>query len=94
MATNVKITLFGGFSIYKDGKLIKKSIFGNIVNVRDEKIDKQMIAHFQPTIDKVKEYVSQKIGYFKNPIYTREKGVYLELGDAKETLARLIAGIA
>ena len=30
----------------------------------------------------------------ENPIYTREKGVYLELGDAKETLMRLIAGIA
>ncbi len=26
-----------------------------------------------------------------NPIYSREKGVYLELGDAKETLSRLIA---
>lgn len=37
-----------------------------------------------------------KPGYagVENPIYTREKGVYLELGDAKETLARLIAGIA
>lgn len=57
---------------YKDGKLSKKSIIGNIVNVRDEKIDKQMITYFQPSIDKVKEYVSQKIGYFKNPIYTRE----------------------
>ena len=57
---------------YKDGKLSKKSIIGNIVNVRDEKIDKQMITYFQPTIDKVKEYVSQRIGYFKNPIYTRE----------------------
>ena len=57
---------------YKDGKLSKKSIIGNIVNVCDEKIDKQMITYFQPTIDKVKEYVSQKIGYFKNPIYTRE----------------------
>ena len=29
-----------------------------------------------------------------NPIYSREKGVYLELGDAKETLMRLMAGIA
>ena len=30
----------------------------------------------------------------ENPIYSREKGVYLELGDAKETLMRLMAGIA
>ncbi len=37
-----------------------------------------------------------KPGYagVENPIYTREKGVYLELGDAKETLMRLISGIA
>ena len=37
-----------------------------------------------------------KPGYagVENPLYSREKGVYLELGDAKETLIRLIAGIA
>ena len=37
-----------------------------------------------------------KPGYagVENPIYTREKGVCLELGDAKETLMRLMAGIA
>ena len=37
-----------------------------------------------------------KPGYagVENPIYTREKGVFLELGDAKETLMRLMAGIA
>lgn len=37
-----------------------------------------------------------KPGYagVENPIYSRSKGVYLELGDAKETLMRLISGIA
>ena len=37
-----------------------------------------------------------KPGYagVENPLYSREKGVYLELGDAKETLLRLIANIA
>ena len=37
-----------------------------------------------------------KPGYagVENPLYSREKGVYLELGDAKETLMKLIAGIA
>ena len=37
-----------------------------------------------------------KPGYagVENPIYSREKGVYLELGDAKETLTRLIGQIA
>ncbi|RRD02884.1 NAD(P)(+) transhydrogenase (Re/Si-specific) subunit beta [Prevotella sp. OH937_COT-195] len=29
----------------------------------------------------------------ENPLYTRDHGVYLELGDAKETLQRLIAGV-
>lgn len=57
---------------YKDGKLAKKQIKGNIINVLDEKIDKKMLAHFQPTIDEVKDYVNQQIGYFKHPIYTRE----------------------
>lgn len=57
---------------YKDGKLSKKQIKGNIVNVLDEKIDKKMLAHFQPTIDEVKDYVNQRIGCFKHPIYTRE----------------------
>lgn len=57
---------------YNDGKLAKKLIKGNIVNVLDEKIDKKMLEHFQPTIDEVKDYVNQRIGYFKHPIYTRE----------------------
>ena len=57
---------------YNDGKLAKKQIKGNIVNVLDEKIDKKMLEHFRPTIDEVKDYVNQRIGYFKHPIYTRE----------------------
>ena len=57
---------------YKKGKLTKKDIKGNIVSVLDKKIDEQMMNDFQPTIDKVKNYVNTKIGYFKHPIYTRE----------------------
>ena len=57
---------------YKKGKLTKKDIKGNIVSVLDKKIDEQMMNDFQPTIDKVKDYVNTKIGYFKHPIYTRE----------------------
>lgn len=36
-----------------------------------------------------------KPGYagVENPLYTRDHGVYLELGDAKETLQRLITGV-
>ena len=56
----------------KDGKVVNKDIKGTIVNVRDEQIDEQMMAHFQKDIDAVKAYVSQKIGRFESPIYTRD----------------------
>ena len=37
-----------------------------------------------------------KPGYagVENPIYTREKGVYLMLGDAKESLQKIVKSIA
>ena len=57
---------------YKNGHLTKKEIKGNIINVEDEEIDQHMLTHFQPTIDEIKEYVNRKIGYFEQPIYTRE----------------------
>ena len=57
---------------YKNGHLTKKDIKGTIVNVENEEIDQQMLNHFQPKIDAVKQYVSRKIGYFEKPIYTRE----------------------
>ena len=56
----------------KDGKVVNKDIKGTIVNVRDEQIDEQMLAHFQKDIDEVKAYVGQKIGRFESPIYTRD----------------------
>ena len=57
---------------YKNGHLTKKDIKGEIVDVTNEKIDQQMLSHFQPKIDAVKQYVDRKIGRFENPIYTRE----------------------
>ena len=51
---------------------MNKDIKGTIVNVEDETIDEQMLAYFQKDIDAVKAYVSQKIGCFKSPIYTRD----------------------
>ena len=56
----------------QDGKVVNKDIKGVIVNVEDEIIDEQMLAHFQKDIDAVKAYVGQKIGCFKSPIYTRD----------------------
>ena len=52
--------------------MVNKDIKGKIVNVEDETIDEQMLAYFQKDIDDVKTYVSQKIGCFKSPIYTRD----------------------
>ena len=57
---------------YKKGKLTKKTINGEIVSVLDEEIDQEMLAHFTPQIDAVKQYVDRKIGRFENPIYTRD----------------------
>ena len=57
---------------YENGRLKEKNIEGEIVSVLDEEIDEQMLSHFQPAIDKVKEYVDRKIGKFEKPIYTRD----------------------
>ena len=57
---------------YKDGQLTKKNISGKIIDVTNEKIDKQMLAHFQPKIDEVKAYCSRKIGRFEHPVYSRD----------------------
>ncbi len=57
---------------YKNGKLQKKEIKGNIVNVLDEDIDSQMMQHFDKDIQQVKNFVGQKVGEFKQSIYTRE----------------------
>jgi len=57
---------------YENGKLTKKDIKGEIVSVKDEEIDEQMMNHFQKDIDAVKAYVSEKIGRFETAIHTRE----------------------
>jgi len=57
---------------YQKGRLMKKDIKGEIVSVLDEEVDQEMLTHFQPTIDKVKQYVDRRIGRFEEPIYTRE----------------------
>ena len=57
---------------FQNGHMIQKDIKGRIVSVRDEQIDHQMVSHFQPQIDQIKQYVSRRIGRFERPIYTRE----------------------
>ena len=57
---------------YMDGRLTNKNIRGNIVSVRDEEVDEQMVARLQPAIDVIKQYVDRRIGRFEHAIYTRE----------------------
>ena len=57
---------------YMDGRLTNKNIRANIVSVRDEEVDEQMVARFQPAIDQIKQYVDRRIGRFEHAIYTRE----------------------
>ena len=57
---------------YKNGHLVKKNINGRIVDVRDEEVDQQMMTHFKPQINAVKQYVGRKIGRFEQPVYSRD----------------------
>ena len=57
---------------FSNGNLVKKSISGRIVSVADEAVDEQMVAHFQPQISRVKQYVSRRIGHFKTAARTRD----------------------
>ena len=55
-----------------NGKVVKKAIEGQIVNVRDEEVDQQLVAHFQPQIDSIHHYVNRHIGTFAEGAATRD----------------------
>jgi len=57
---------------FTDGRLTGKRINGQIVSVRDEAVDEQMTARFQPQIDRIHQYVGRRIGRFENTITTRD----------------------
>ena len=57
---------------YRNGRLVKKDIKGNIVSIRDEAVDEQMVAHFQPQIKRIKNYVDRRIGRFETAARTRD----------------------
>ena len=58
--------------IYDNGKWASTDIKGEIVDVRNEEVDQQMVAHFQPIIDSVKAYVGRRIGVFDTTVTTRD----------------------
>ena len=56
---------------YRDGHLVKKDIKGDIVSVADEPVDEQMIRHFEPQMERIRQYVSRRIGTFTTSARTR-----------------------
>lgn len=59
-------------TIDEQGKVVKKNITGNIVSVRDEEVDPQMISRFQAPIDSIKAFVDRRIGRFAKGATTRD----------------------
>ena len=57
---------------FEDGRLTKKDIKGDIVNICDEAIDEEMVAHFQPQIERIKQYAGRRIGRFETAARTRD----------------------
>ena len=56
----------------KDGKVCKKNIQGQLVNICDEPVDEAMIAHFKEQINGVKQYADRRIGHFDCSISTHD----------------------
>jgi len=57
---------------YDHGRLVDKAVKGSIVDIRNMDVDEQMVAHFQPTIDRIKDFVGRRIGTFANGCSTRD----------------------
>ena len=53
-------------------RLVDKSNKGDIIDVRDEQVDEQMIAYFSPSIEQIKQFVGRRIGTFVTGCSTRD----------------------
>lgn len=58
--------------VKKAGRLVSKTVKGEIHNVCDEPVDEAFDRYFQADIDSVKAYVGRKIGYMGDTIRTRD----------------------
>ena len=56
----------------RKGKVISKTVSGNIVDMVDEPLDEAYMEHFKPHMEKVSAFVNRQIGVFKNTISTRD----------------------
>ena len=54
----------------RNGKVVSKK--GEIIDVRNEAIDQHYIAHFQPQIDAIRQYVERQLGTFASPMRSRD----------------------
>ena len=54
----------------RNGKVISKK--GEIVDITGEAIDQQYMAHFQPQIDAIHQYVERQLGTFVSPMRSRD----------------------
>ena len=54
----------------RNGKVVSKK--GEIIDVRNEAIDQQYIAHFQPQIDAIRQYVERQLGTFASLMRSRD----------------------
>lgn len=57
---------------YRNGKLVKKDIKGDIVSVRDIPVDEKMTAFFKPQTERIKAFVSRHIGHLEKTMLTRD----------------------
>ena len=53
-------------------RLVDKDIKGDIVDMCDEQVDDHMLAHFQPRIEQIKQFVGRRIGTFVTGCSTRD----------------------
>ena len=58
--------------INKKGKILKKIITGDLVDVSEEPVDERLMAAFQSQIDATNKYVDTELGTLTKTIYTRD----------------------
>lgn len=56
----------------KNGKVINKSVSGEVKDITAEPVDEDYVKFFAKDIDEVKKYVGQKIGTIGKTMYTRD----------------------
>lgn len=67
MVSDAKIEL-----TLKNGKVVKKKVTGDVVDIRGQAISEDFMAHFKGDIKDINTFVNRKIGTFTNTIYTRD----------------------